>query len=246
MLASHCIVFIFLFWRSFFSLCTSCSRCWQVFIALFHSGVLVFLFFSVHFSQQLMLTFLYILSILLFLISFFLVHTWCIFLLLAFRCIRFDNQLLFFNGYISISMHSILHIAMSIFSPSTCFSKIHSFISYFNSFVVWLWRFSFLCIFVMIFFLYFFYLPLVLRHHGISHIAIVSIFFIAPNVCTYFCLFLFPLLAFPLFQVFFVMLKFLLLFHVCKCFFLCFLFVDFSCRFLYITILNFIFYLQTM
>ncbi len=130
----------------------------------------------------------------------------------------------------------VLHVAMSISFPWTCYFLVFIFMSYFNSFVVWLWRFSFLCIFVMIFFLYFFYLPLVLWHHDISHIAIVFVFFIAPNVCTYFCPFLFPLLAFPLFQVFFVILKILLLFHVCKCFFFMFLlsfcFANFLCKFL--------------
>ncbi len=89
------------------------------------------------------------------------------------------------------------------------------------------------------FFLYLFYFPLVLGHHGISHIAIVYVSFIAPIVCTYFCPFFFPLLAFPLcFQVSFVFLKISLFFHVCKCFFLCFCFVFvlhvFLCRFLYL------------
>jgi hypothetical protein len=103
MLAFHCIVFIFLFLHSFFSLRTCCSRCCQLFIAFFHFGVLVILFFSAHFSQQLMLTFLCILFILLLLISFSLVHTSCIFLLSNLHCIYFDNQLLFFSGYTCIS-----------------------------------------------------------------------------------------------------------------------------------------------
>jgi hypothetical protein len=75
----HCIVFIFLFLHSFFSLRTSCSRCCQLFIAFFHFGVRAFLFFSTHFSQWLMSTFCRIISILLFLIFFSLVHTSCIF-----------------------------------------------------------------------------------------------------------------------------------------------------------------------
>ncbi len=98
----------------------------------------------------------------------------------------------------------------------------------------------------MIFFLYFFYLPLVLGHHGISHIAIGFVFFIAPDVYIYFCLFFFPLLAFPLlFQVSFIIINFLLLFHVCKCLFSMF-FYKFFMQVPLLTILNFIFHLQTM
>jgi hypothetical protein len=42
-------------------------------------------------------------------------------------------------------------------------------------------------------------------------------------------LFFFPLLT-VLFQVFFVIFVILLLFHVCKCFFLCFCFANFLCN----------------
>ncbi len=66
----------------------------------------------------------------------------------------------------------------------------------------------FLCIFMMIFFLSLFYLPLVLGHRGVSHIRIFSIFFIAPNVCTYFC----PCLCFQFFSKFLSSFK---LFYYC-------------------------------
>ncbi len=70
------------------------------------------------------------------------------------------------------------------------------------------------------FFSIYFYFPLVIGYHGICHIAIIFVFFNAPDVCTYFCPFFFPLLEFPLlFQIFVVISEILLLFHVCKCFF---------------------------
>jgi len=133
--ASHCIVFIFLFLRSFFSFCTSCSRCCQLLIAFFHFGVLGFLFFSAHFSQRLMLTFLCILSILLFFI-FFLMHTSCIFcyqLFIAFfLTINFSSS----AATLLFQCISILHVAMKISFPSTCFFLVFSFIFYRISFLV--------------------------------------------------------------------------------------------------------------
>ncbi len=91
-----------------------------------------------------MLTFLCIHSILLFLISFFLVHTWSIFF--CYRLfITFILIINFFSSMVTLLFWciSILHVVMSISSLSTCFSKKHSFISYFYSFVVWLCKFFF-------------------------------------------------------------------------------------------------------
>ncbi len=131
-------------------------------------------FFSAHFSQQLMLTFLCILPILLFLISFSLVHTSCTFLLLALHCIWFDNQLLFFSGYTSIWVHfNFAHCHEHLLFFNLLFFK-NSVISCFNSFVV-------CCLIVQVFFffctclswffiyLYIFYFSLVLGYHGIWH-----------------------------------------------------------------------------
>jgi hypothetical protein len=226
MLASHCIVFNFLFLHSFFSLHTSCSRCCQLFIAFSHFGVLVFLFFSVHFSQQLMLTFLCILSILLFLISFSLVHTSCIFLLSTLHCIHFDNQLLCFTSYTSILVY---------FNFAHCYENLLSFnlFSFFPHsylilipllFVVWL------CMFFSVhlgdgFFLCFFNSPLVLGHHCISYITIVLVFFIAPIFILSFS----PGLHFHLFFRFLSsFLKFYYCFMCASIFFLMFLFLFFA------------------
>ncbi len=107
MSASHCIVFIF----SILVFLLSFADFLQQMLPTFHC-ILSFWCSCVPFVQcalltivQLILIFLCILSILLFLVSFSLVHTSCIFLLSAFHCNCFDNQLFFFNGYTSISVH---------------------------------------------------------------------------------------------------------------------------------------------
>jgi hypothetical protein len=238
MLAPRCIGFIFLFLHSFFSLHTSCSRCRN---SSLHSFILVFL---CSFFQHALLTMVDVDFFLhsfhfAFFISFSLVHTSCIFyywLFIAFfSTINFSS----YAATLLFQCISILHATKSISCPSTWLFLAFSFISYFNSFVVCcsIVQVFFLVHFCDDFFLYFFILPLVLGHHGISHIAIAFVFFITPDVCTYFCPFFFPLLAFPLlFQVSFVIFKILLLFHVYKCFFsmflFCFCFVDFLCKFL--------------
>ncbi len=184
-----------------------------------------------------MLTFLCILPILLFLISFSLVHT---FLLLALHCIWFDNQLLFFNGYTSIWVHfNFAHCHEHLLFFNLLLKK-NSVISCFNSFVV-------CCLIVQVFFffsahvchdffIYIYFLfsigvrvswRLAYRHY--------CCIFHCIDVCTYFCPF-FPLACISTsFASFFHHLNFIIIVSCLQVFFfLCFCFVNFLCRFLYL------------